>query len=71
MGRFQVPKPVEIGDRVKVRIESENGQGEGIGRVEDFIVFTKGAKTDEFCLVKIKDVKRTFAIGEKLQIIKE
>ncbi len=64
--KFQVPKPVSIGDVVDVSIESVGGQGDGIAKVESFIIFVKDAKKGEKCRVKITDVKRTFAVGEKV-----
>ncbi len=64
--KFQVPKPVAVGDLVDVSIESVGGQGDGIAKVEGFIVFVKGAARGEKCRVKIVDVKRTFAVGEKV-----
>ncbi len=64
--KFQAPKPVSVGDVVDVSIESVGGQGDGIAKVEGFIVFVKEARKGERCRVKITDVKRTFAVGEKV-----
>ncbi len=64
--KFQVPKPVSVGDVVDVSIESVGGQGDGIAKMESFIIFVKDAKKGEKCRVKITDVKRTFAVGEKV-----
>lgn len=66
MGRFEAPKPVDVGDILNVQIESENGQGEGIAKIDDFVIFIKGVGKGENCKIKIKEVKRTYAIGEKL-----
>lgn len=63
--RFDIPKPVSVGDVIDVSIDAEGGQGDGIAKVENFVVFVKGAKKGERCKVKITDVKRTYAIGEK------
>ncbi len=63
--RFSVPKPLEVGQEFKVTIENVNGQGEGITRANDFMIFVKGAHRNESCKVKITDVKRTYAIAEK------
>jgi 23S rRNA (uridine2552-2'-O)-methyltransferase len=64
--KFEIPKPVNAGDIVEVQIEGQGGQGDGIAKVESFIVFVKGAQKGEKCKIKIVDVKRTFAIGEKV-----
>jgi len=64
--RFGIPKPVSVGDVIDLLIEGQGGQGDGIGKKDDFVVFVKGAKKGEKCRVKITDVKRTFAVGEKV-----
>jgi predicted RNA-binding protein with TRAM domain len=63
--KFGIPKPVAVGDTVNVLIEGQGGQGDGIAKVEGFVVFVKGAQRGERCAVKITDVKRTFATAEK------
>ena len=64
--RFQSPKPVSIGDFVEVSIDSVGGHGDGIAKLEGFIIFVKDARKGERCRVKITDVKRTFALAEKV-----
>ena len=64
--KFGHPKPVAVGDKVDVVIESVGGHGDGIAKVESFIVFVKGAGKGERCKIKITEVKRTFALGEKI-----
>ncbi len=64
--RFDAPKPVAVGDVVDVTIESVGGQGDGIAKVSGFVVFVKSAKKGETCKVKISEVKRTYAVGEKV-----
>ncbi len=62
---FEVPKPVAVGDVVELTIMSVGGQGDGIAKKDGFVVFVKGAQKGETCKVKIVDVKRTYAVGEK------
>jgi 23S rRNA (uracil1939-C5)-methyltransferase len=69
--RFEAPKPVSAGDIVTVEIVGQGGQGDGIGKVEDFVIFVKGGKRGEKCRVKITEVKRTFATGEKVGLASE
>jgi len=64
--KFETPKPVSVGDTVDVTIESVGGQGDGIAKVSGFVVFVKGAKKDDRIKVKITDVKRTYAVAEKV-----
>jgi len=63
--KFETPKPVAVGDEVDVTVESVGGQGDGIAKVSGFVVFVKGAKKGERVKIKITDVKRTYAVGEK------
>jgi predicted RNA-binding protein with TRAM domain len=64
--KFETPKPVSVGDEIDVTIESVGGQGDGIAKVDGFVVFVKGAAKDERLKVKITDVRRTYAVGEKV-----
>lgn len=63
--KFDMPKPVAVGDVVEVTIEGQGGQGDGIAKVSDFVIFVKGAQKGETCKIKITEVKRTYAVGEK------
>lgn len=64
--RSNVPKPVSVGDVLEVTIESEGGHGDGIAKKDGFILFVKGAKKGDNCKIKINDVKRTFALADKI-----
>ncbi|MBU0590805.1 TRAM domain-containing protein [Candidatus Micrarchaeota archaeon] len=63
---FDIPKPVSAGDEIDITIESEGGKGDGIAKVDGFVIFVKDAKKGENCKVRIAEVKRTYAIGEKI-----
>ncbi len=60
------PKPVKVGEEYDVEITDEGAKGDGITKIENFIVFVNGAKKGEHCKIKIKEVARKFAIGEKV-----
>ena len=62
--RYDTPKPVSAGDVVEVQIESVGGKGDGIGKIDGFVIFVKGAQRDKKYKVKVVDVKRTYAMGE-------
>ncbi|MBI5047030.1 TRAM domain-containing protein [Candidatus Micrarchaeota archaeon] len=63
---MEIPKPVAIGETFELDIDGEGGQGDGIARKDGFIIFVKGARKGEKCKIKITEVKRTFATGEKI-----
>ena len=64
--RFDQPKPVKIGEEYDVSITDVGAKGDGICKVENFIVFVPNAKKGENCKIKIKEVARKFAIAEKV-----
>ena len=62
---FEIPKPVKEGDVIELTIESESRRGDGVSKLDGFIVFVKDGKKGETVKVKIISVGRTHAIGEK------
>lgn len=63
---FDKPKPVKIGEEYDVEITDVGAKGDGICKVENFIVFVNGGKKGEHCRIRIKEVANKFAIGEKV-----
>ncbi|HDM05843.1 MAG TPA: TRAM domain-containing protein [Candidatus Aenigmarchaeota archaeon] len=59
-------KPVKVGNTYDVEIKEVGSKGDGIARVKNFVVFVPGTKKGEKCKIKINDVRRRFAIGEKV-----
>ncbi len=64
--RFQSNQPVKKGEEYDVEITEVGSKGDGIARVKNFVVFVKDTKKGEKAHIKITDVKRRFAIGEKV-----
>ena len=65
-GDSDAPKPVKVGDEYDVEISEVGSKGDGIARVNNFVVFVNGAKQGEKTRIKITDVRNRFAIGEKV-----
>ncbi|RZO53548.1 MAG: class I SAM-dependent RNA methyltransferase [Limisphaerales bacterium] len=59
----------EIGKIVKIKIDNIAFGGEGVGRVEDFVVFVPLVIEGEVVEAKIIEVKKSFARGELVKII--
>lgn len=59
------PKPIKIGEEYDVEIKETGSKGDGIARINNFVVFVNGAKLGEKLHVKITDVRDRFAIAEK------
>lgn len=58
------PKPVKVGDEVDVAIEASASGGDGVAKIDGFVVFVKGAKPGDNLKVRITDVRTRFAISE-------
>lgn len=65
-GFEQREAPVHTGDEYDVQITDVAQKGDGIAKVEGFIIFVAGASKGENCRIRIKDVRRRFAVGEKV-----
>lgn len=55
------PKPVEVGKEYEVEVTDISRQGDGIARVQGFVVFVKSAKVGQKAKVKIDQVGNRFA----------
>lgn len=58
------PKPVETGKEYEVQVTETSRQGDGIARVQGFVIFVKGAKVGQKAKVKITNVGARFATAE-------
>ena len=54
--RFQGPKPVNEGDEYDIEIEGIGTKGDGIGRVNGFVVITPNAKVGDKVKVKVIEI---------------
>jgi predicted RNA-binding protein with TRAM domain len=58
------PKPVETGKEYDVQITETSRQGDGIAKVQGFVIFVKNAKVGQNVKVKITNVGARFATAE-------
>lgn len=56
--------PVKVGDEVEVKIEGVGGKGDGIAKVNGFVIFVPGTKQGDTVKVKITKVFRKVGFGE-------
>jgi predicted RNA-binding protein with TRAM domain len=63
---FGGPKPVEEGKEYDVDVTEVSRRGDGIARIQGFVIFVKGGKVGEKTKVKIVSVGPRFATAEKV-----
>ena len=65
-GGFETTAPVEVGKEYEVSIEDIAREGDGIARVEGFVIFVPDTKVGDSAKIEIDKVMRRFAIGHKI-----
>lgn len=65
---YQSTQPVQVGDRISLTCESLAEAGDGICRVQNYIVFVPGVLAGETAKVEITSAGRKHARGEVLEI---
>lgn len=60
-------KPVEVDKEYEAKIEDVSRRGDGIAKIEGFIVFVPNAKQGELVKFKVTKVGNRFATGELVQ----
>jgi 23S rRNA (uridine2552-2'-O)-methyltransferase len=67
IGKGYLTVSIRKGDVLDVTIEAEGKTGDGVAKVDDFVVFVKGAKPGQKVKIKVKDVKPAFAFAEVIE----
>ena len=65
--RFNVRKPVELYKEYEAKIEDISRRGDGIARIEGFVIFVPNTKQGDHVKFKITRVGNRFATGELIQ----
>ena len=66
IGKKFLNVPVNLNAFYEVQIEAIGEAGDGIAKINDFIIIVPDAKKDEVIKVKVTDIKPTFAFGERV-----
>jgi len=61
---------LSIGQTIEVEITDLNHAGQGVARVDNFVVFINGAVKGDIAEIIITEKKKNFAVGKLLKIIK-
>lgn len=65
-GRGPSTPPVNVGDEVDVTIEAVGEKGDGVAKVNGFVLFVPGVKEGERIRVKVTKVLRKVGFAEKI-----
>jgi len=65
-GGFAPTAPVEVGKEYEVSIEDIAREGDGIARIEGFVILVPDTKVGDSAKIRIDKVMRRFAIGQKV-----
>lgn len=63
-GESDEPKPVKEGEEHDVTIAEMSRKGDGIARIQNFVVFVAGTQAGDKVRIRIKEVRGRHAIGE-------
>ena len=66
-GEVSKPSPVELGKEYDVDITETSRQGEGIARIQGFVIFVANAKPRDHMKIKITKIGRSSANAEIVQ----
>ncbi|MEM0022957.1 MAG: TRAM domain-containing protein [Archaeoglobaceae archaeon] len=56
--------PVKVGDVRDVKIEAVGSEGDGIAKIDGFVVFVPGAKLNDTVKVRITKVLKKYGFAE-------
>src|ERR671922_2463159 len=65
-GRFGGPKPVEAGKEYDVQVTEISRKGDGVARIQGFIIFVKGGRVGQKTRVRVTHVGDRFATAETI-----
>ena len=61
---FKRKPPVEVGEIRKVRIENLGSGGDGIARIDGYVVFVPNTQVDDEVTIRIVKVLRNYGFAE-------
>jgi len=66
-GRRTLPKPVVLGQEYDVEISETSRRGDGLARIQGFVIFVPGTRKGDKVRIKITKIGRSYAIGEVVE----
>jgi len=62
------PKPVKVGDELDVEITEVSKRGDGLTRVQGYVIFVPKTKQGDKVKIKITQIRPSFALGEVVKV---
>lgn len=59
--------PVDVGDRLNVQIEAQTPAGQGVAKLDGFVIFVDGAKAGQKVKIVIYKCARTYANARRIE----
>jgi len=63
-GAFFKEKPVKVGDELEVTISEISRRGDGVTRVQGYVIFIPGGKQGQQARIRVTTIRPNFAIAE-------
>jgi predicted RNA-binding protein with TRAM domain len=64
ISKLNALRMVEIGKEYDVQVTERSGRGDGVARIQGFVIFVKNGKVGDKVKVKVTSVGNRFAISE-------
>jgi predicted RNA-binding protein with TRAM domain len=61
---YFAPKPVKVGDEIDVTIDEVSRKGDGVTRVQGYVIFVPNTKQGDKVRIKISQIRPNFAVAE-------
>jgi predicted RNA-binding protein with TRAM domain len=66
-GSFFKEKPVKVGEEIDVTVSEVSRRGDGVARVQGFVIFIPTAKQGMQAKIRIKEIRPNFATAELIE----
>ena len=64
---FSKPKPVEVGKEYDVTISDTSRRGDGIAKIDGFVIFVAGGKQGQSARIKVTQVTNRYAMASVVE----
>ena len=64
--RPPLPKPVKVGEEHEVTVEEVSRRGDGIAKIQGFVIFVPGTKIGDRVKIRITRVTSRYATAERV-----